>query len=79
MCQILVIWKCFYSFCSGSDCGTLYQLRNLIGRTNVSANPTKKYNDSDDIFKLILECHVLVAAFEHLSMKSLSMLQSLVA
>ncbi len=45
-------------------------MRNLIGRTNVSADPTKKYNECDDFFKLIGECHVLVAAFEHLSMKS---------
>ncbi len=72
MCHIQVIWKYFYSFCSGSDRDTLYQLRNLIGRTNVSADPTKKYNECNDFFKLIVECHVLVAAFEHLSMKSLS-------
>ncbi len=72
MCQIQVIWKYFHSFCSGSNHCTLYQLRNLIGRTNVSADPTKKFNESDDFFKLIVECHILVAAFEHLIMKSLS-------
>lgn len=57
---------------SGADHGTLYQLRNLIGRSNVSGDPTKKYNECDDFFKLVVRCHILVAAFKHLSMESLS-------
>ncbi len=70
-CFIQVIWKYYYSI-SGADHGTLYQLRNLIGRSNVSGDPTKKYNECDDFFKLIVKCHILVAALQHLNMKSLS-------
>ncbi len=60
-CFIQVIWKYYYSIFSGANHGTLYQLRNLIGRS--------KY---DDFFKLIVKCHILVAALLHLNMKSLS-------
>lgn len=50
----------------------MYQLRNLIGRSNVPTDPTKKYNECDDFFKLVIRCHVLVAAFKYLNMESLS-------
>ncbi len=71
-CFIQVIWKYYYSIFSGADHGTLYQLRNLIGQSNVSGDPTKKYNECDDFFKLIVKCHILVAALQHLNMKSLT-------
>uniref|UniRef100_A0A1X7VSK9 Uncharacterized protein n=1 Tax=Amphimedon queenslandica TaxID=400682 RepID=A0A1X7VSK9_AMPQE len=40
-----VIWKHFYSVKSVCKHGTLYQLRNLIGRTNVKINPSKSFDE----------------------------------
>ena len=50
----------------------MYQLRNLICRSNVSGDPTKKYNECDAFLKLIITCYVFVAAFKHLKIESLS-------
>ena len=50
----------------------MYQLRNLIGRTNISGDPTHKFNEADDLFKLLVTCHMLAAALKHLQMKTLS-------
>lgn len=66
-----VVWKYFYSTGSAGDHGTMYQLRNLIGRSNVSADPVHKFNESDDFFKLLIKCHILVAAMEEFKMKAL--------
>lgn len=49
----------------------MHQLRNLIGRTNVSKDPIHRFNESDDFFKLIITCYVLVAAMKHLKMEAL--------
>lgn len=49
----------------------MYQLRNLIGRSNVSADPVHKFNESDDFFKLVVTCYILIAAMKSLKMKAL--------
>lgn len=49
----------------------MYHLRNVIGRSNVSADPIRKFNECDDFFKLIVTCYILVAAMKLLGMKSL--------
>lgn len=49
----------------------MYQLRNLIGRSNVTADPVHRFNECDDFFKLIVTCHVLAAAMKELGMTSL--------
>lgn len=36
----------------------MYQLRNLIRRSNVSADPIHKFNESDDFFRLLVKCHI---------------------
>ena len=46
--------------------------QNLIGRTNVTAKPIHKFNESDDFFKLIITSYILVAALEILQMENLS-------
>lgn len=66
-----VAWKYFYSTGSAGEHGTMYQLRNLIGRSNVTANPVHRFNECDDFFKLLVTCHILVAAMQLLQMKSL--------
>ena len=50
----------------------MYQLRNLIGRSNVSPKPVKAFNQCSDFFKLVVVCHVLASALKHLSMASLA-------
>ena len=54
------------------DRGTLYQLRNLISRSNVTTKPVKDFNSCNDFFNLVVTCHVLVAAMKLFSMKSLA-------
>ena len=57
--------------------GTLFQLRNMIGRINVSADPIRRFNECEDFFKLIINCFLLVAAMKFLKMTSLSDVPSL--
>ncbi len=65
-------WKYYYSSTSSGDHGTMYQLRNLIGCSNVSPKPVKAFNQCSDFFKLVVVCHVLVPTLKHLSMASLA-------
>lgn len=50
----------------------MYQLRNLIGRSNVNADPIHKFNECEDFFKLVVTCNILVAAMEILKMENLT-------
>ena len=52
--------------------GTMYQLRNLIALSNVNADPIHKFNECEDFFKLVVTCHILVAAMEILHMEDLT-------
>lgn len=74
-----VIWKYYYSSRSARDHGTMYQLRNLISRSNVSAHPVKSYNESDDFFRVIVTSRIFAAALKHLHMKSLADVPSISA
>ena len=67
-----MVWKYFFSSASAGDHGTMCQLKNLIGRTNVMAKPIHKFNESDDLKKLITTSYILVAALEILQMENLS-------
>ena len=40
----------------------MYQLRNLVHRTNVPADPQKNMNSSEDFMLLLLHTHVVAAA-----------------
>ncbi len=63
-----VAWKYYYSTTLGGEHGTMCQLRNLIGRSNISANCVHKFNESDDFFKLAVTC---ATALQKLKMKAL--------
>lgn len=63
--------KYFYSTKSGSEHGTLYQLRNAVNRTNVNAKPKKNFNACHDFFVLVTQCHIVAAALTFLNMNSL--------
>ncbi len=43
---------------SSSDHGSLYQLRNVLGRTNVGKYPTKDFNACDDFFNTVITAHI---------------------
>ena len=51
--------------------GTLYQLRNLINRRNVSSLCKDDFNACEDFFELVVSGHVLVAVMNFLGMSSL--------
>lgn len=67
-----MIYKRLYKVSSGKEGGTLYQLRNLINRRNVVANPKKDFNACEDFFLLVVKCHILAAAMSHFGMSMLS-------
>ena len=52
------------SFGSSSDHGTLFQLRNLINRTNVIKDPTSNFNACDDYFNTVVSAHIIAALNE---------------
>lgn len=68
-----VIWKKLYKATSGSDHGTLFQLRNLVQfeRRNVRKTPKKDFNAHHDFFSVVLTSHILAAAFEIFGMDNL--------
>lgn len=57
---------------SSSQYGTLFQLRNLIGRTNVKGKPIDCFDSCEDFFVLIVEAHIVAAAMKLLEMTTLS-------
>ena len=56
------MWSLLYKTTSSGEKGTLYQLRNLIHRTNVPLTPDKNMNAAEDFMLLILHTHVVAAA-----------------
>ena len=66
-----VIWRHFYTRGSAVEHGTLYQLRNLLHRTNVINKPSHDFNACDDFLNLVNTSQVLFAALNTLSMSFL--------
>lgn len=62
MITLQVLWGRLYKLSSAAEKGTLYQLRNLIHRTNVPLDPEKNMNASEDFMLLVLHAHVVAAA-----------------
>lgn len=52
--------------------GTLFQLRNLINRRNVTKRPKKDVNASEDFLEVIVTGHILTAVMSCLGMSSLN-------
>ena len=69
--QLKVIWKRLYRPTTGSDHGTLYQLRNLVQRRNVGKQPKKDFNAHHDFFNVVVTSHILAAAMEVFGMENL--------
>ena len=57
-----VIWNRLYSTNSSCDKGTLYQLKNLVHRSSVGADPSKNMKAFEDFFSVVLSAHIIVAA-----------------
>ena len=56
---------------SGAEHGTLYQLRNLINRSDVGKIPKGNFNSCEDFLEIVLTAHILSAACEILDISSL--------
>lgn len=54
------------------DKGTLYHLRNVINRRNVSASADVDYNACDDFFIAVVKCHIVTAAMQYFIMSAIS-------
>lgn len=52
--------------------GTLFQLRNMLNRRNVSTSVKSNVNAYEDFFDVITRGHIVAAALEHLGMSSLN-------
>ena len=50
----------------------MYQLRNLINRRNVVADPKKDMNACEDFFELITNAHILAAAMQMFDINDLT-------
>ena len=57
-----VIWKRLYNQGSSQEKGTIYQLRNVINRTNVPTDPQNNMNAAEDFMFLVLHAHFVAAA-----------------
>ena len=66
-----VIWKRLYTSYSLRDKGTLYQLKNVINRTNLKANPKDSANATHDFISLVTTCHILSASMQLMKMNEL--------
>ena len=67
-----VIWKRLYKPTSGLDGGTLFQLRNLINRKNVTQDVKKDMNACEDYFQLVTNAHIAAAVLDVMKVVSLS-------
>jgi hypothetical protein len=52
--------------------GTLFQLRNLFNRRNISTDVKGHVNAFEDFFDVITRGYIIAAALEHLGMSSLN-------
>lgn len=51
--------------------GTLYQLRNLINRRNVTKAAKSDVNSNEDFLEVVVMAYILVAATSYLGMSGL--------
>lgn len=49
-----VIWKYFYNNGSGSEPGTLFQLRNRISHTTVGKKPKSNFDAYEDFLEVVI-------------------------
>lgn len=57
-----VIWGRVFDKKTTAEKGTLYQLKNVIGRSSVPLDPEKDMNAAEDFLLLVVHAHVVAAA-----------------
>ena len=57
-----VVWDRLYSTKSSCDKGTLYQLRNLVHRSSVGADPSKNMKAFEDFLLVVISGYIVAAA-----------------
>ena len=67
-----MFWRRLFKTTSGTQRGTLYQLRNLINRRNVTKKPKSDVNAAEDFIEVVTISHVLTAVMTYLGMSSLT-------
>lgn len=65
------MWKRLFDTGSGMERGTLYQLRNLINRRNVTKHPKTDVNSNEDFLEVCLTGYIVVAVMKFLGMTDL--------
>lgn len=65
------MWRRLYNTSSGIERGTLYQLRNLISRRNVTKEVKSDVNSNEDFLEVSVTGYILVAAMSVLGMSDL--------
>ena len=63
-----VMMKRLFSGTSSQEGGTLFQLRNLINRRNVSHVTKGKVNEIEDFFELVTVCHIQAVFMQYFGM-----------
>ena len=61
-----VIWNRLYMTGSGMERGTIYQLRNLINRRNVTKQAKSNVNVNDDFLEVCVTAYLMVAVLDFL-------------
>ena len=56
--------------------GTLYQIRNLIDRRNITKHPKSDVNAAEDFLEVVIISHILTAVMTYLGMNSLNEMPS---
>ena len=75
-----VVWDRLYSTKSSCDKGTLYQLRNLVHRSAVGADPSKNMKAFEDFLLVVISGYVVAAAnAESENMNCLEMAKKIVS
>ena len=59
--MLIMIYEVLYNVKSSSDLATLYHLRQLINRRNVSTDVKHHYHECADFFRSAVEAHVIAA------------------
>ena len=55
------MWQRLYDTKSGMEMDTLYQLRNLLSRRNVTTQPKSDINANEDFLELVVTGYILTA------------------
>ncbi len=66
-----VIWKRLYKTSSGMEKGTLFHIRNVINRRNVTKRCKQDLNAHEDFFLLTVRSHIIASAMKVLGMPSI--------